>query len=135
MSLAVWPVLSLGTMFRSLIKQYTNHIADIRRNNQNTTFSGVLDESLASPSTGVSLIKVGTGTTFLADGNSNFSGGIIVNAGLLEIEAGGSLGLATNLVTINDGGGIWYNQSGAATFGVNRSFALGGGNDYFQVAL
>jgi autotransporter-associated beta strand protein len=100
-------------------------------NNQNTTFSGIFTETGSSAA--ITLTKIGTGTTYLADGNSNFSGSVIVNGGLLEFISGASFGLAPNLVTVNNNAGVWYNGSGASVFGVNRSFALGGGNDIFEV--
>jgi fibronectin-binding autotransporter adhesin len=104
-------------------------------NNQNTVYNCTFTGA------GGSLTKIGTGTTYVDGTASNFTGGFNISGGLIEFLVGGAFGAnnnapGTNSVTIYNGGGVWYNGSGAPTtgnFGYGRGFVLGGGLDTFQI--
>jgi autotransporter-associated beta strand protein len=104
------------------------------QDNQNTVYNCTFTGA------GASLTKVGTGTTYVDGSASSFTGGFNINGGLIEFLVGGAFGAnnnapGTNSVTIYNGGGVWYNGSGAPTtgnFGYGRGFVLGGGLDTFQ---
>ncbi len=75
-----------------------------------TTNALVLDGSLADAGT---LIKTGAGTLVIATDNNNQSGGMLINAGVLQIGNGGAVGSL-------DGGSITNN----AALTVNRTGSL-----------
>ena len=100
-------------------------------NNQNTTFSQTFQ--LSSGSTNATLIKVGTGDTYLSDGNSTFTGNFNIVSGTISFISGASFGAATNVPSIDAGAAVAYNGSGASVFGINRSFLLAGGTDTIQI--
>jgi fibronectin-binding autotransporter adhesin len=97
-------------------------------NNQNTTFDNLFNGS--GPTI---LVKMGTGTTYLADGNSTYSGSMNITSGTINFVSGASFGNANNTVTIFNGASILYNGAGASVFGGNRSFTLGGGYDTIEI--
>jgi autotransporter-associated beta strand protein len=106
-----------GSKNLSLLNQLSAPITlTVGTNNANTTFSGILSGA------GSSLVKIGTGTLTLAGANT-YSGTTAVNAGTLELPAGGvisggALGGGGFLV---DGGAL--TSSGTTSFNpVNNAF-------------
>jgi fibronectin-binding autotransporter adhesin len=63
--------------------------------NSSTTFAGAFNETAAV----LNIVKVGSGKLILA-GNSNYTGTTLVNAGTLNIQNDGALGMSS-LVTLN----------------------------------
>ena len=69
-------------------------------NGLSTTVSGVIAGGGLFPGSGGSLVKEGSGTLTLT-GNNTYTGGTTVNAGLLELLSGASLG--SGALAINGG--------------------------------
>jgi len=79
------------------------------------------------------IIKEGTGGLRLGNMNNTFTGDVSVNAGMLEIREGGSLGNAANKLIINGDGTVYITNQGISALTisnnveVNANFDLGGG--------
>ena len=74
----------------------------VGRNNQSTTFSGVIQDGGINPGTGGSLVKLGRGTLTLTGANT-YTGTTTVSAGVLRI--GNTLGSGTGMGAVNVNGG------------------------------
>ncbi len=73
--------------------------------NRVVTVSGnTLTEGGNISGTGFSLTKNGTGVLMLTGGGSTYSGGTIINNGVLEVSGNNALGAAGSNVTVNSGG-------------------------------
>jgi fibronectin-binding autotransporter adhesin len=95
--------------------------------------------AIANGTTANSLVKAGAGTLLLSASNT-FTGGTVVNGGVLRVNDTGSLGDAAGAVTINDGGtlsiGISYSTATTAhdlIVSGNSAFAITGANRVWGV--
>jgi fibronectin-binding autotransporter adhesin len=100
-----------------------NQAYNINTNNQSVTFASALTSS------GGSLNKFGPGTLTLA-GNNTYTSTTTVNAGVLQIGSGGTVGWITTDVV--DNGDLTFNRSGAYEFsyaisGTGSMTVMGGG--------
>jgi fibronectin-binding autotransporter adhesin len=68
----------------------------------------------------VALTKIGSGTLFINNSTANdYTGGTAISSGTVQIDAAGSLPVATsgNSVTLSGGGALAFNKSSPFTFG------------------
>jgi fibronectin-binding autotransporter adhesin len=89
----------------------------VGNNNTNTTFSGVISNGAGTGS----LVKAGTGAQDLTGANT-YTGTTAVQAGTLQIGAGGSL-VATSAVTLGNGTGSGLLALGDGNGAVNQTLA------------
>src|SRR5207249_4016428 len=74
----------------------------IGRNNQSTSFSGVIQDGGINQSTGGSLTKLGKGTLTLTGANT-YSGTTTISAGALKVSNTSGSGTGTGAVNVNSG--------------------------------
>jgi autotransporter-associated beta strand protein len=91
-------------------------------NNLSTVVSGIISDGGTFGGTGASLVKVGTGTLTLSGANT-YSGGTIVQGGLINFSSAGNFGSGT--ITL-DGGGLQW-ASGTSTDISSKLAAFGSG--------
>jgi len=96
------------------------------------TFNNSLSHAYALSGTGgiagmTSVVKNGTGTITLSTANS-YTGGTIINAGLVQVNSAASLGAASGDVTMN--GGMLEATASQTT---SRNFKLGGSSSKIEV--
>jgi len=90
------------------------------------TLGGVISNG----TTANALVKAGAGSLVLSASNT-FTGGVVINAGVLRVTSTGSLGDATGAVTINDGGALSIGNS-YATAATAHDLVVSG-NSTFEV--
>jgi autotransporter-associated beta strand protein len=91
-------------------------------NNLSTIFSGTIQDGGISGGTGGSLTKIGTGTLMLTAANS-YTGGTVVNAGILSVGYTGNDGKSTlgnSNLTINNGATVRVDTTNALGFSGNE---------------
>lgn len=79
-------------------------------NNQSNTFSGAI--------TGAGgLVKVGNGTETFSSGNNNYTGGLVINSGMVvSTTSGGAAGLGAGPITVNAGATLQGNAQDSFGF-------------------
>ena len=104
-------------------------------NTGNNTISGVIQNNMVSGTgTGtarIGLIKNGVGTWILS-GNNTYTGATTINAGTLQIGAGGASGALSTSSTITNNGTLVFNRSGTLTQGTDFASGISGTGNLTQ---
>jgi autotransporter-associated beta strand protein len=104
-------------------------------NTGNNAISGVIQNNIVSGTgTGtarIGLIKNGVGTWILS-GNNTYTGATTINAGTLQIGAGGASGALSTSSTITNNGTLVFNRSGTLTQGTDFASGISGTGNLTQ---
>jgi fibronectin-binding autotransporter adhesin len=103
-----------ATMGQTTVKNGTtgNSVLTVGANNQTSTYNGLITDSGAAASLGIT--KTGTGLLLLGDVANTYVGGTIVNGGTLRLGAASgvtnsTIGAITGALTVNTGGTLDMN--------------------------
>jgi autotransporter-associated beta strand protein len=101
-------------------------------NNANLVFNRSDSLNVSNAISGIgNLTQAGAGTLVLT-GNNGYNGTTVVNAGTLQIGAGGSSGNLSTNSTITNNGTLVFNRSGTITQGTNFANSISGTGNLTQ---